>query len=150
MKRKRFSKAKGRPKRPGRIVTRMGKKWSKDPAPFWHKSELQIGFRSESELPITYLDGAFRNVYVSKTRPESENLFSFWGSTGLTWIWQIVTRMLVTPIHPLFNVKRNPSPEPGPSSEFESEKTKLVLRSCFLFLYHVKLRIPTARQAVGI
>jgi hypothetical protein len=52
--------------------------------------------------------------------------------------------------HPLFTVNRNPSPELDPSSEFESEKTKLVLRSCFLFLYTVKLRIPTARHPVGI
>jgi hypothetical protein len=52
--------------------------------------------------------------------------------------------------HPLFNVKFDSESRQDPSSEFESVKTKLVLWSCFWFLFNVELWIPTARQPVGI
>jgi hypothetical protein len=54
------------------------------------------------------------------------------------------------PTHPLFNVKFDSESRQDPSSEFESVKTKLVLWSCFWFLFNVELWIPTARQPVGI
>jgi hypothetical protein len=52
--------------------------------------------------------------------------------------------------YPLSNVKRNSSEFRVPSSEFESEKTKLVLWSYFLFLSNVKFSIGVDQLAVGI
>jgi hypothetical protein len=95
MKRKRFSKAKVRPKRSGRIVTRMGKKWSKDPAPFWHKSELQTRIQSYKlgvgwgiqKCPRKQNKTIVREpvLFLSKYRTDVDST-------------KIVTRMLVTPI----------------------------------------------------
>jgi hypothetical protein len=52
--------------------------------------------------------------------------------------------------HPVSNVKWNSNRIRIPSSEFESEKTKLVLWSCFLFLSNVKFCIGVDQLAVGI
>jgi hypothetical protein len=95
MKRKRFLKAKVWPKRTGRIVTRMGKKWSKDPAPLWHKSELQTRIQSYKlgvgwgiqKCPRKQNKTIVREpvLFLSKYRTDVDST-------------KIVTRMLVTPI----------------------------------------------------